>query len=226
MEDKNITRRALLCVSAAGAGTVALGGAWGLIDRAHADDAAATTTTSATGGPAEQYGFLVAITRCSGCGRCVEACRRGNSLSDSTEDRRRVESYTRTRGRAFFASTSCMHCAEPSCMAVCPAGAIWKDEKGLVRVDQQRCMGCKYCYQACPYGVPTYNEVAMDKCDGCRSAGLGDDEAPYCVQACKFGALEFGPISQLKETVGKAAVPIAEANNPSCLVLAPEKGES
>lgn len=222
MEHKNITRRSLLCASVAGAGTVALGGAWGLTGRAHADDAAGTIA----GGPVEQYGFLVALTRCSGCGRCVEACRRGNRLSDSTEDRRHVEAYTRTRGRTFFASTSCMHCAEPSCMNVCPAGAIWKDEKGLVRVDQQRCMGCKYCYQACPYGVPTYNEVAMDKCDGCRSAELDDGEDPYCVQACKFGALEFGPVSQLKATAGDAAVAIAEANRPSCLVLAPEKGVS
>lgn len=222
MEQKNLTRRALLCASAAGAGTVALGGAWGLTGRAHADDA----TEAGASGPVEQYGFLVALTRCSGCGRCVEACRRGNRLSDSTEDRRRVESYTRTRGRTFFASTSCMHCAEPSCMNVCPAGAIWKDEKGLVRVDQRRCMGCKYCYQACPYGVPTYNEVAMDKCDGCRSAELDDGEDPYCVQACKFGALEFGPVSQLKAAAGDAAVAIAEANRPSCLVLAPEKGVS
>ena len=222
MEHKNITRRALLCASAASAGTVALGGAWGLTGRAHADDA----TGTAAGGPIEQYGFLVALTRCSGCGRCVEACRRGNRLSDSTEDRRHVEAYTRTRGRTFFATTSSRPCADPSCLNLCPAGAIWKDEKGLVRVDQQRCMGCKYCYQACPYGVPTYNEVAMDKCDGCRSAELDDGEDPYCVQACKFGALEFGPVSQLKATAGDAAVAIAEANRPSCLVLAPEKGVS
>ena len=221
MEEKSLTRRTLIQASAAGACAAALGGAWALMtDEAHANAAEGASPTGVSA-PKGQYGFLVAVSRCSGCGRCVEACRRENKLSEGTQDRRRVQSFTRTRGRTFFVSTSCMHCAEPSCMAVCPAGAIWKDDQGIVRVKAERCMGCKYCYQACPYGVPTYNEVSMDKCDACRSAGLREDEDPYCVQACKFGALEFGPLDELQAKIGGAAIPIAEANNPSCLVLGP-----
>lgn len=213
-ESVSLTRRAMLCASIASGAALALGAASSeeAIAREAPGTASADTCT--------QYGFLVAVSRCSGCGRCIEACRKENGLSDDTPDRRTVSTFQRDRGRTFFASTSCMHCAEPSCMGVCPAGAISKDGNGVVRVDSERCIGCKYCYQACPYGVPRYNSVAMDKCDCCQASGvvLGEED-PHCVRACKFGALKFGPIDELADAMGDAAVPIAEANSPSCLVL-------
>ena len=108
-------------------------------------------------------------------------------------------------------------------MKVCPAGAISKDEHGVVKVDPDLCIGCKYCYQACPYEVPQYNSVSMDKCDCCQKAGVAlGEEDPYCVRACKFGALKFGPLDELLEATNGSAVPIAELNDPSCLVLGTE----
>lgn len=108
-------------------------------------------------------------------------------------------------------------------MKVCPAGAISKDEHGVVKVDPDRCIGCKYCFQACPYEVPKYNSVSMDKCDCCQKAGVRiGEEDPYCVRACKFGALKFGPLDELLEATNGSAVPIAELNDPSCLVLGTE----
>lgn len=213
-ESVSLTRRAMLCTSIAGGAALALGAV------SSGEASAHEPSDTVSEGACTQYGFLVAVSRCSGCGRCVEACRKENGLSDDTPDRRVVSAFQRERGRTFFASTSCMHCAEPSCMDVCPAGAILKDGNGVVRVDSDRCIGCKYCYQACPYGVPHYNSVAMDKCDCCQASGvvLGEED-PYCVRACKFGALKFGPIDELASAMGDAVVPIAEANNPSCLVL-------
>ena len=90
-------------------------------------------------------------------------------------------------------------------MKVCPAGAISKDAHGIVKVNPDVCIGCKYCFQACPYEVPKYNSVSMDKCD------------------CKFGALQFGPLDELMELTNHSAVPVAQANGPSCLVLGTEK---
>ena len=108
-------------------------------------------------------------------------------------------------------------------MKVCPAGAISKDEHGVVKVDSGLCIGCKYCFQACPYEVPQYNSVSMDKCDCCQKAGVKiGEEDPYCVRACKFGALKFGPLDELLEATNGSAVPIADANDPSCLVLGTE----
>lgn len=219
-ESANITRRMLLRASVAGGCAAALGGTVVFGGEA----AASEEVAAGSDGTRVQYGFLTAPSRCSGCGRCVEACREGNGLSDDTPDRRTVASYQRTRGRTFFVSTACMHCADPSCLDVCPAAALSKDEHGVVRVDANRCIGCKYCYQACPYGVPRYNAVAMDKCDCCQGAGVKiGEESPYCVRACKFGALKFGPIDELRSAMGDSAVPIAEANGPSCLVLGTEK---
>ncbi|RNL38520.1 4Fe-4S dicluster domain-containing protein [Paraeggerthella hongkongensis] len=217
-ENMNVTRRTLLQASAAGACTLALGGIAASGAQAHAQE-----TAQVPDGAGVQYGFLVGLSRCSGCGRCVEACRKHNKLSEDTPDRRSVSSYRRSRGREFFVSTSCMHCAEPSCMSVCPAGAISKDSSGVVRVDAGLCIGCKYCYQACPYEVPRYNSVSMDKCDCCLGSGVPLDEDPYCVRACKFGALRFGPLQELMDSTNGSAVPIAQANDPSCLLLGTEK---
>lgn len=166
-----------------------------------------------------QYGFLVDLNKCVGCQNCVAACRHFNNLSEDTPNRRTVSSYTNSRGTEVYASTSCMHCAEPSCERVCPAGAISKGDAGIVSTDKDRCIGCKYCFQACPYGVPHYNSVAMDKCDCCLDAGIAPGETPYCVQNCKFNALRYGAMEELEEFARETAVPIGEPNGPSCLVI-------
>ena len=105
---------------------------------------------------------------------------------------------------------------------MCPAGAITKGDAGIVSTNKDVCIGCKYCFEACPYGVPNYNSVAMDKCDCCLDAGVAPGEEPYCVRACKFGALEYGPLDDLyalAEKQGKTAVPVGEAGAPSCLLI-------
>ncbi len=219
LDSTNLSRRALLQASAAGACALALGGTAVAVSEASANEHPQSSTQEPV-----QYGFLVGLNRCTGCGRCVEACREGNHLSDDTPDRRVISTYKRTRGKSFYISTACMHCEDPSCMKVCPAGAIFKDERGIVRVDSKRCIGCKYCYQACPYDVPQYNTISMDKCDCCVGSGIAEGEDPYCVRACKFGALKFGPIEELQASTNNEAVPIAEPNNPSCIVLGTSKG--
>ena len=215
LEAKLMSRRTLLQASAAlGASALVIGGAVAPGAMACADGAATE------GGPGStQYGFLVDLTKCVNCELCVEACRRENHLSDDTPDRRRISLYVNAKGENVTLSTSCMHCAEPSCLQVCPAGAITKGEAGIVAVDQERCIGCKYCYQACPYEVPRYNSVAMDKCDCCLGAGVPAGGTPHCVRACKFDALRYGPLDDLLASAGGKAVPIAEPNDPSCLVI-------
>lgn len=174
------------------------------------------------GGASGQYGFLVDMDKCVGCKKCVEACRAANHLAEDAPDRRRVEPFLNSRGHNVYVSTSCMHCADPNCMRVCPAGAISKGAAGLVTVNKERCIGCKYCFQACPYGVPRYDAVSMDKCDGCVGAGVAPGDTPYCVQNCLFDALQYGPIDELK-AAHPEAVAVGEACDPSC-VLVGERG--
>lgn len=183
-----MTRRVLLQGTAAlGVSALAVGGAVGAGSSAFAEDAAPGANGPGVGDV--QYGFLVDLGKCVNCELCIEACRRENRLSDDTPDRRRITLFVNAKGENVTLSTSCMHCGEPSCLRVCPAGAISKGDAGIVSVDQERCIGCKYCFQACPYEVPRYNSVAMDKCDCCLGAGVPAGETPHCVRACKFDAL-------------------------------------
>lgn len=213
--ETTLTRRQLLGGATAVGACIIVGGVTAV---------AAGTASAETGGSLAgvQYGFLVNMNKCVDCEKCVAACREFNHLSEDTPNRRTINTFVNSRGESVYVSTSCMHCGEPACERVCPAGAITKGEAGIVATNKDVCIGCKYCFEACPYGVPNYNSVAMDKCDCCLDAGVAPGEKPYCVRACKFGALEYGPLDDLyalAEKQGKTAVPVGEAGVPSCLLI-------
>ena len=201
-KDAQLTRRTLVKGAATfGASALVVGQLCKPPNALAQDDAAIDTKTEEN----EQYGFLVKVKNCIDCGECVKACRLWSRTPDSREARREVHAYKSELGKEYFVSTSCMHCSVPSCAGVCPAGAISKGKGGIVVVDQERCIGCKYCYQACPFGVPHYNSKGMDKCDYCLGNDVALGERPRCVRACKVGALHFGKVKNLvADTKGKA----------------------
>ncbi len=95
--------------------------------------------------------------------------------------------------KAFFVPKLCNHCAHPACVQVCPVGATYKTEDGVVLIDHDYCIGCRYCVQACPYGARYFNEEkgVSDKCTWCYhriTKGL----QPACVEVCPVGARVFG----------------------------------
>lgn len=180
---------------------------------AHAEEETEETGVKKNAPFSGRVGFLVKPENCLNCQACVEACRKFNKTSKDRPARRKIAKYEKD-GEALYVSTSCMHCEEPSCMAVCPAGAISKAEDGVVIVDKDRCIGCKYCYQACPFGVPQYNSVAMDKCDCCTLGGTRPGNMPRCAEACKFGALHFGTVEELLAQCPEAKV-IEASTKPS-----------
>lgn len=177
---------------------------------AHAPDAAADDPTSNAAAaqdiPQEvkdaQYGFLVVLGKCTNCGECVEACRIWSWTPENGPARRKVTSYLNGIGREYFVTTSCMHCNEPACATVCPAGAISKGDGGIVTVNKDVCIGCKYCYQACPYDATHYLSTGMDKCDYCVENGVPLGEKPRCVRACKMNALHYGTVEELEAFKG------------------------
>ena len=190
-----LDRRSAVKIAAA-ASLLAGGACIFMVDAAHAEDEGRAEGGRETGPYAGRVGFLVKPHNCLNCQACVEACRKFNKTPESRPARRHITKYEKD-GEALFVSTSCMHCEEPACASVCPAGAIKKAEDGVVYVDKDRCIGCKYCYQACPFGVPTYSSAAMDKCDCCTLGGTRPGNAPRCAEACKFGALHFGTVDEL-----------------------------
>ena len=191
-----LDRRSAVKIAAAASLLAAGGACIFMVDAAHAEDEGRAEGGRETGPYAGRVGFLVKPHNCLNCQACVEACRKFNKTPESRPARRHITKYEKD-GEALFVSTSCMHCEEPACAWVCPAGAIKKAEDGVVYVDKDRCIGCKYCYQACPFGVPTYSSAAMDKCDCCTLGGTRPGNAPRCAEACKFGALHFGTVDEL-----------------------------
>jgi formate dehydrogenase iron-sulfur subunit len=188
------------------------------------------------------YGVLVDTTKCIGCRSCQVSCKQWNGLSaEETHIEGRATGYQNPMSlsahtftmvtnrevadpkalggfKRVFAKRQCMHCIEPACAAACPVTALHKTPQGPVTYDSTKCMGCRYCVWACPFGVPTtewqsltptirkctfcFNRIA-EKTDLAELNGqpvtpdakeryVAGSAMPACVKACTTGALRFG----------------------------------
>lgn len=148
-----------------------------------------------------------------GCCTCALACRQWHSTEREVLPWRWIETMEEgvfPEVRVSFLSLSCLHCASPSCLVVCPEEAIFKRESdGLVLVDQNKCVGeaeCGLCEDACPYGVPRFNPAQggkMEKCDLC-ALRLSLGQAPICVASCPNRALQIGSLETLAGLPGSS----------------------
>ena len=104
---------------------------------------------------------------------------------------------------AYNLSMSCNHCEDPICVKNCPTHALWKREDGVVQIDQNLCIGCKYCSWVCPYGAPQFDSQkgVMGKCDFCADY-IDQGKNPSCVDACPMRALDFGDYQALLDKYG------------------------
>lgn len=163
---------------------------------------------------AKQLGFHVDATYCAGCKTCQVACKDRSSLEVGQLFRKvvkyedgewaRVGNTWKTNVSAYWLSISCNHCADPTCVKVCPTGAMYKRaEDGVVLLDQERCVGCQSCVMACPYDAPQFNPAIgkVGKCDLCADR-LADGKRPVCVDACPFQLISFGDIDELEQEKG------------------------
>jgi formate dehydrogenase iron-sulfur subunit len=138
------------------------------------------------------------LTKCVGCGACVQACQEINDLPSEPDPKRlSADVYTMVRheGRVNVRQ-HCMHCLEPTCASVCPVGALQKTDIGAVIYEEDRCIGCRYCMLACPFDIPKYEwDVALpriQKCIMCYDKRLAKGEPPACTSVCPTGATLFG----------------------------------
>jgi len=142
-------------------------------------------------------GILNDLTKCQGCEACVYACKEINDLPRDDASKLSATTWTaieRTAG--LNVRRQCMHCEEPACASVCPVGALQKTALGPVTYAEDRCIGCRYCMLACPFGVPTYewssNQPRVKKCIMCFDKAVSQGKQPACTQACPSGATVFG----------------------------------
>jgi len=155
-----------------------------------------------------RYGMLADSIRCIGCKRCMSACKRWNNLrverDELVTDRQthltannwkiiNLRADTKNRAQRHYVQWSCQHCIEPACVSVCPVTAIKKLANGPVVINEKKCIGCRYCFQACPWKVPQFDfeKRVTRKCHLCYNRTLLNYQKPACVAACPVGALAF-----------------------------------
>ncbi len=151
--------------------------------------------------------ILTDVTKCIGCEQCVVACKKINHLPPqgppprpgSTPDGLSADRWTTVvrRPHNHFVRKQCRHCLQPACVSVCPVGAMQKTPEGPVVYDKAKCLGCRYCMMACPYGVPHYEwgsaNPSVRKCILCYpSLKAGTIDRPACVSGCPTEATIFG----------------------------------
>ena len=149
--------------------------------------------------------LLYDATMCIGCKQCEQACATENKLdyddAIAAEQRQSEHKYTvvMTKGEKFMRRL-CMNCEDPACASVCPVGALRKTSAGPVTYDADRCMGCRYCMVACPFGVPKYEWSKVlpkvKKCTMC-SQRVSSGQPTACAEICPTGATKFGDREEL-----------------------------
>ena len=156
----------------------------------------------------KQWAFYFDASQCSGCKTCQVACKDKHDLEVGMRWRNVFEvagGSWQARGNnwvsdihSYNLSLACNHCHNPICMTHCPNKAIFKNEEGLVLINEKRCMGCQYCSWACPYGALHLDtkKGKMTKCTLCADY-LAQGKLPSCVAACPMRVLEVGEYDEL-----------------------------
>jgi formate dehydrogenase iron-sulfur subunit len=140
--------------------------------------------------------MLIDITLCVGCNSCQDACKVQNHLREGKEETLSATAYTALEEHdGVFVRRMCRHCEEPTCASVCPVGAFTKMAEGPVLYDETKCIGCRYCMQACPFQVPRYEWTSVkprvQKCRFCYER-IKEGRPTACSEACPTGATKFG----------------------------------
>lgn len=148
-----------------------------------------------------QVGWYYNENNCTACRACEAGCKQEFDLSIGVRRRQVIlkEEGAYPNIKMRYISSACNHCEEPACMKACPSQAISKEEQfGAVLIDQDKCVGCKRCKSACPYGAPVFDNAKkkMDKCTLCVHR-LKEGLPPACVRTCMAYALWHGKLSDI-----------------------------
>ncbi len=176
-----------------------------------------------------RYSMVIDLRKCVGCNSCTAACKQANATPPGVFWSKVLlyETGDYPQARLHFLPMLCMHCQDAPCLEACPTGATYRGEGGLVLVDDDRCIGCRYCIMACPYEARSYNYAlpreyytgrgmteyeqmvygqhpkgAIEKCNFCAPR-LREGKVPACVATCPAEARIFGDLDDPESEVAK-----------------------
>lgn len=172
-----------------------------------------------------------------GCKICIDSCHEIHNVPEIPEEKEKIKwiwdlpferAFAKDIPKPFGSSVAalrtlclCNHCGNPPCVKVCPVKATWRRDDGIVMIDYHRCIGCRYCMAACPYGArsfnfrepsgyiktrnkdfPTRTKGVVEKCNFCEEL-ISKGGIPKCVEVCKYGALKFGNINDPESEISR-----------------------
>jgi Fe-S-cluster-containing dehydrogenase component len=175
--------------------------------------------------PGKKFVMVIDLARCKNLRKCQEACNHMHHVHPGQNWIKVLGMEDSDHTAPYWQPTTCMHCDEPPCVKVCPVDATFKRQDGIVLIDSDRCIGCRFCMAACPYSTRVFNweepvlpkEVAdqhyscetslpqkkgtVGKCDFCPDM-TRKGELPHCVSACPNGVFFFGDMNEDTVTNG------------------------
>jgi Fe-S-cluster-containing dehydrogenase component len=164
--------------------------------------------------PGRSFVMVIDLARCKNARKCIEGCQEGHNLRPDQEWLNVALMKDNPESEPYWFPRQCFHCDNPPCVKVCPVGATFKRQDNLVLVDNERCIGCKFCVVACPYSARIFNweepkksdipeadyspetsvpaqTGTVSKCDFCADRSR-EGKLPYCASSCPMGAIYFG----------------------------------
>lgn len=178
-----------------------------------------------TGIPGKKFVMVIDLSRCKNLRKCQSACNHMHEVHPGQNWIKVLSMQDGEHTAPYWQPTTCMHCDEPPCVKVCPVDATFKREDGIVLIDANRCIGCRFCMAACPYSTRVFNweepvltkEVeeqpyscessmpqkkgTVGKCDFCPDM-TRQGKLPHCVSACPNGVFMFGDMNEDSVTNG------------------------
>lgn len=174
--------------------------------------------------PNKKFVMVVDLSRCTNERKCIDACDHHHHLTPDRPYIKVLKMQDNEDSSPYWMPKKCFQCDNPPCVKVCPVSATYKRSDGIVLIDNERCIGCRFCMSACPYSARVFNwgqppelqgegydEIpyspetsvpsqigTVGKCDFCPDM-LRQDKVPHCITACPNGALYFG--DKLSDTV-------------------------
>jgi Fe-S-cluster-containing dehydrogenase component len=178
--------------------------------------------------PGRKFVMVVDLSKCKNARKCTENCQKGHDLQADQEWMKVLSMKDNEYTDPYWFPKSCYHCDNPPCVKVCPCDATYKRHDGIVLIDTDRCVGCKFCISACPYSARVFNwklteeqehntakyspetsvpqqDGTVGKCDFCPDLSR-NGELPHCASGCPMGAIYFGDANEDVVTNGTETV--------------------